>query len=69
MKNRMVATMLLLPSCGKLDIVFDYNQHYLYYEKSRRLQAKSSENMPEKSQANTQKVKYPRIRNEISMDT
>lgn len=32
MKNRMVLTMLLLPSCGKLDIVFDYNQHYLYYE-------------------------------------
>ena len=58
------------PECA-VKHVRDYasHQYYLHYEKSRRLQAKSSEDMPEKSRIVMRKFKYPRIRNEISVNT
>ena len=46
-----------------------FRQYDLHYEKSSRLQTKSSEDMPEKSRIVMRKFKYSRIRNEISVNT
>ena len=69
MTNKVI--LLSIPPECAVKHVRDYasRQYDLHYEKSSRLQAIIPNDMPEMLQANTQKVKYPRMRNEISVDT